>query len=401
MSPKKILLGVSGGIAAYKAVDFMRALQKAGHDVTVMMTKNATKFINPLTFQALSGHPVGIDLFDGTFSHIDLARSCDAIVIAPATANIIAKIALGIADDLLSTTIMARAWTVPLIIAPAMNSEMWQSKPVIENTQTLHRRHVTIVPPASGTLACGEIGYGRLAHLENILHAVYEQLTHQDLTHFRLVVTAGPTRERIDPVRYITNDSSGKMGYALATQAALRGAQVTLISGHTNLPNPPGVKTIRVESAHDMKCVTSGKSKQADALIMAAAVADFRPTNQANQKLHKGELGDEPKILLTKNTDILAEMGKRNIPALRVGFAAETGEETKGLLSATAKLKAKNCHLLVYNRVDKEGQGFGSNQNAVTIIDRKGESEKISLDDKTVIANRILDRLAGLYQESN
>lgn len=394
---RRVLLGVTGGIAAYKAAELVRLLQKEGAAVRVMMTASACEFVRPLTFQALTQAPVALELFaaeqEALIGHIALAREADCIVVAPATANFLAKLACGLADDLPSTVVLASK--APLVLAPAMNVVMWESPATRENMARLAARPgVTIVPPGEGEMACKEMGAGRLAGLEEILEAVAAAVSPQDLRGVRVLITSGPTREPLDPVRFLSNRSSGRMGHALARIARRRGAAVTLVSGPVELPAPPGTEVVAVETAQQMRDAVLARASDADVLIMVAAVGDMRPAGVVERKLRKDELPD--RLPLVRNPDILAECGERGLPHWRVGFAAETEEGPEAGLS---KLRAKRCHLLAVNRVDRPGCGFGTATNEVVLLDAQGGQELIGLASKDVVAGRILDRVAGLIHD--
>lgn len=395
MSAPRIVLGVCGGIGAYKSAEVLRGLQKAGADVTVAMTRHAAEFITPLTMQTLSGRPVAIDLFDlergSDIEHIELVRRTDLLVIAPATANMLGKLASGVADDFLST--FYTAVTCPVLIAPAMNTRMWTSWSVQDSVRKLLQRSVAFVEPESGRLACGEEGEGRLASTEAIVaQALRLARRGRSLEDLRAIVTAGPTREPIDPVRYVSNRSSGKMGYAIAAALARRGARVDLISGPTSLPAPYGVKRIDVETAAEMSDAVSGKLRKAGALWMVAAVADFRPRKPAPHKL--GKRGGRPDIEWEPTDDILAAAGARKKGGqVLVGFAAETEELLK---NARRKMREKNLDFIVANDVTRPGAGFESDSNAVTVLRRQG-GRPIVLDlaSKDQIAERLVDLVHG------
>lgn len=394
---KSILLGVTGGIAAYKAASLCSALVQAGAEVNVIMTEGATKFITPLTFQTISRRPVMSNVFDerdaSVVSHIDLADHADLIVIAPATANIIAKMAHGLADDMLSTTLLASA--APVFVAPAMNVHMYAHPSVIDNIETLRRRGVEFIDPGEGQLACGYVGKGRLAEPETILHKIRQHFElNQPLAGKKVLVTAGGTIERIDPVRYITNDSSGKMGFALAQAAKELGAEVTLISANTHLLLPEGVKNMSVVSAQEMFDVVMKQMGTMDIIIKAAAVADYRPQQAEAQKIKKKT--DVFTLKLEKTKDILLELGERKTTQYLVGFAAETDHLEH---YAMDKLIRKKCDLLVANDVGTLGSGFGSDTNQVRIYDKKGLVEAMSLQSKSKIAMRILTLISERLYE--
>ncbi len=390
---KRILLGVSGSIAAYKAVDIMRRLQEEGADVSVAMTRNATRFISVLTFETLSGKPVLCDespaeAWSG-IRHVDITEGLDLALIAPATANLIGKIAAGIADDALTTALIAL--DCPLVIAPAMNARMFGNAVVRENIAFLKQQGVLFVDPESGPLACGTIGQGRLAETGTIIEAVSAALPPGDLSGFTVLVTAGPTREPIDAVRFISNPSTGKMGYALASAARDRGASVILIAGPTALPSPPGVTVIPVQSALEMYKAVMEQTARAQIVIMSAAVSDFRPADPVDRKIKKD---DAPKVInLERTEDILTAVGKVPGRRLLVGFAAETDNV---LGNAVRKLKNKGLDLIVVNDLMKQGAGFGSDTNAVTMIDREGKQSELPVMPKLEIARRIIDKILEL-----
>jgi len=368
---KTIVLGITGGIAAYKAAALCSKLTQAGAEVRVIMTDSATRFITPLTLQTLSRHPVHTDTFDerdpAVVSHIDLADRADLVVVAPATANIIGKMAHGLADDMLSTTLLAT--TAPVLVAPAMNVHMYDHPAVIANIQTLGERGVRFVEPGTGQLACGYVGKGRLAEPDEIALAAAELLAEPQLLAGRKVlVTAGGTVERIDPVRYITNDSSGRMGVAIAEAARDLGADVTLIAARMSVPLPGGVKIVHAESAEAMRDAVLDRYVSADILIKSAAVADYRPVVRHDVKQKKS---DAKLVLeLEKTVDILEEAGRSKQHQFLVGFAAETGNLAE---YAMGKLQRKNCDLIVGNDVTEPGAGFNSDTNIVHVYDRAGE----------------------------
>ncbi len=366
---RTVVLGVGGGIAAYKACEVARLVVKGRGQVRVAMTPAATKFVGPLSFQAISGAPVLVDLFDGhaepSYGHLQLARQADLFLVAPATADLIARLRAGMGDDAVTTT--ALAVTCPVLLAPAMNTRMWKNPAVQENLAALIARGWHVVGPGAGVLADGDVGEGRLAEPEEIATAASRLLGNLDLSGRHVVVTAGPTREPIDPVRFISNPSSGKMGYALAAVAARRGAEVVLVSGPTALADPAGCRTIRVETAEEMARAVEEVAGGMDLFIGAAAVSDYRPTSSAPQKVKKGQ-GDET-LKLTRTPDILAGLGARfagrpDAPVL-VGFAAETEEV---IAHAREKLKGKRCDLVVANKVGQPGGGFGSDNNRVALV---------------------------------
>ncbi len=387
---KHIVLGVSGGIAAYKSVELLRLMIKKGADARVMMTQNAKNFVGPITFEALSGHPVCLNLFDpqndAVMNHIDWADAADAVVIAPATANVIGKLAGGIADDALSTFMMVV--TCPVIICPSMNTHMYQSRAVQRNLNTLKSDGYIIVEPGSGELACRTSGPGRLPDPPDILDTLIACLTPKDLENRRILVTAGPTQEPIDPVRFISNPSSGKMGFAIAHAAAHRGADLILVTGPTALKDLPGVKTIRVQTAWEMASAVFEQVTDCDVIIKTAAVSDYRPKSPAVQKIKKGQ--KQAVLNLEQTQDILKEIGKRKTHQFLVGFAAETEALER---SAKTKLKEKNLDIIVGNRVDLPGSGFQSNTNTVTLFYKDGTMESLPRMDKEAVAQLLLDRI--------
>ena len=385
---KTIVLGITGGIAAYKAAELARLLIKAGSNVHVVMTKGAAEFVTPLTFQVLSKNPVHTEMFSLTqeaeVGHISLADRADLFVIAPATANILGKIANGIADDLLTTSIMATR--APVLFAPAMNCNMYENSIVKGNMNKLKSYDYHFIDAETGELACGYEGKGRMAEPSDILEEIETILSPKDLEGERILVTAGPTFETIDPVRFIGNRSSGKMGYALARMAIRRGADVTLISGPSSLKPPRGVRFISVESAAEMRKAVMTNLKDATTAIMAAAVGDYTPVKAASSKMKKGK---EPLSLeLEKTLDILLEIGKKKGKRLLIGFAAETENL---MANAKKKLKEKNLDLIVANNVKEPGAGFGVDTNIVTIIDKKGNIEELPKMSKEEVAWRVLD----------
>jgi phosphopantothenoylcysteine decarboxylase/phosphopantothenate--cysteine ligase len=395
LSGKTVVLGVTGGIAAYKAVELLRQLTRAGAEVHVIMTRAATEFVTPLTFQTLSGNPVSTELFnlyqEREIGHISLADRADLLVVAPATANVIGKIAGGIADDLLTTTIMATQ--APVLLAPAMNVNMYQNPLYQENEARLRRHGYYFIDAESGSLACGWEGSGRLANPERIFDEVCAVLAPNDLAGETILITAGPTREELDPVRYITNHSSGRMGYDLARAARHRGARVILVSGPTCLEPPPGVELIRIESACQMHEAVMAQVVDCSVVIKAAAVADYRPVLRNGEKLKKQ--GDRLQLELEKNPDILAELGQLERRPLLVGFAAET---TNLHAHAAAKLTAKNLDMIVANDVSQEGAGFHVTTNIARLLYRDGRTEALDLMSKPQLAELILDRIQELRQ---
>jgi phosphopantothenoylcysteine decarboxylase/phosphopantothenate--cysteine ligase len=396
LEKKKIVLGITGGIAAYKAAELTRELVKRGASVHVIMTRNATVFLTPLTLQTLSGNAVYTDTFTLTgeweIGHVSLADSADAVVVAPATANFIGKVAAGIADDLLTTMILATK--APVLICPAMNVNMYANVIVQENVVKLRAKGYAFVDPGYGELACKTEGVGRLAELEDIMEEVESALTVKDLAGERILVTAGPTREPLDPVRFITNYSSGKMGYAAAIMARRRGAEVTLISGPTALPVPRGVRFIGVETASEMRDVVMKEMKDSTVIIKAAAVADYRPEAFSESKIKK-KTG--PMVLnLARNPDIIAEIGEKKGKRILVGFAVETDQLVE---YAKKKMIQKNMDLIVANDITQAGAGFQAETNIVKILDRQGGAEDLPLMDKKRVADRILDRVKTLRKK--
>jgi phosphopantothenoylcysteine decarboxylase/phosphopantothenate--cysteine ligase len=393
---KTIVLGVTGGIAAYKAAEIASQLTQAGAKVNVIMTEEAVQFISAVTFRALTGRPVVTEMFDlaSEFSieHVSLAKAADIVVIAPATANIIAKLAAGIADEMLCCTVLATK--APVLIAPAMETNMYTNPITQENLSKLRARDFVIVGPATGWLASGKVGLGRLADINDIIGSVRQVLGRGgDLTGRHIVVTAGGTQEPVDPVRYLSNRSSGKMGYALAEAARDRGAKVTLISAPTSLPEPVGVNVIRVCTAEEMRQAVENVTLQADSLIMAAAVADYRPRKRAKDKIKKGKAGLTLELECTP--DIL---GTVKGDFIKVGFAAESSNV---LENARAKLKQKRLDLVVANDITASDSGFGTDTNRVTIIDRKGKIDSLPLLPKREVADKILDRVAALLAKKS
>jgi len=390
LKDKKIVLGITGGIAAYKAATLTREFVKRGATVKVIMTPNATRFIAPLTLQTLSGNPVYTDMFslsgDWDIHHISLAQTADIVIIAPATYNIIGKIASGIADDLLSTTVAATK--APVLLCPAMNVNMYDNPILRSNIDTLSARGYLFMDAGSGELACKADGAGRLPDPVAIVEEVEGTLTKKDLMGQRILITAGPTREPFDPVRYISNHSSGKMGYALAVMARRRGSDVTLISGPVSLPVPAGVRFVGVSSALEMMDAVMEHVKEATVIIKAAAVADYRPSSASDSKIKKGDGWLD--ISLERTPDIISEVGKMKGDRVLVGFAMETEDLVK---NARAKMKTKGMDLIVANELGLPGSGFQHDTNIVKIIDRSGTVEELPLMDKKDVADRILDRV--------
>ncbi|MGI6032807.1 MAG: bifunctional phosphopantothenoylcysteine decarboxylase/phosphopantothenate--cysteine ligase CoaBC [Coriobacteriales bacterium] len=384
-----VLVCVTGCIAAYKACEIVRGLQKAGCDVKVTMTEHATEFVGPTTFRALTGHEVSIGLFDhpsDPVHHISLAKEADAVVVAPATANVIAKIACGIADDLMTTTILATK--APIVVAPAMNVGMWTNPQTQANVAALAARGMRIVAPGSGYLACGDVGQGRLAEPADIVSAVLDELrVSHELAGKRVLVTAGPTREAIDDVRYLSNASSGKQGYAIAEEAARRGAQVTLVSGPTGLSCPAGVERIDVMSAEEMLDACLVPFSEADFAFFVAAVSDWRPATPAKGKLKRaGDLD----LKLVRNPDIAATLGARKGSTKVIAFCAETQDPVE---SAKKKLVDKNADLVVANDVSAAGVEMGSSDNHVWFVTAESV-EELPTQSKTAVARALLDRVS-------
>ena len=390
---KEIILGVTGGIAAYKAVELLRLLTKAGADVHVIMTSAATEFVTPLTFQTLSMNPVSTSLFnlisEREIGHISLADRADLFIIAPATANVIGKLASGIADDMLTTTVMATK--APVLIAPAMNVNMYQNPLYRENEAKLKGHGFLFVEPASGMLACGWEGEGKLQEPQVIFEEALAALSKKDLAGENILVTAGPTREELDPVRYISNHSSGKMGYAIASAARRRGARVMLVTGPTCLAEPYGVETVQVTTALDMRLAIMDRLEESTMVIKAAAVADYRPARRAALKIKKS--AGSHTLELEKNPDILGELGEMKGKRLLVGFAAET-DDLVG--NAGKKLAEKNLDMVVANDISLEGAGFNVDTNIVKLLFRDGTVEDLPLMGKQALADIILDRVMGL-----
>ncbi len=389
---KTVVAGVCGGIACYKVADLVRELVKAGAAVRVMMTAAAREFITPLTLQALSGHPVATNTFDLTqesqIGHIRLADSADVVIIAPATANIIGKVAAGIADDVVTTVLLATR--APIVMAPAMNVNMWENPIVQANLARLRDRGVRVVEPAEGLLACGWEGKGRLPDGPVLLAEIERAVTPADFAGERVLVTAGPNREPIDPVRFISNRSTGKMGFAVAAAAWRRGAAVTLITGPTSLPTPYGVHRIDVQTAEEMHRAVASEFERATMLVMTAAVADYRPAQPAPQKVKKGPAALT--LTLTRTTDVLAAIAPTKGERLVIGFAAETQDV---IANAARKLQEKGLDLIVANDVADAQSGFAVDTNAVTIIDAAGHQESVPIMTKLEVADRVLDRALG------
>jgi phosphopantothenoylcysteine decarboxylase/phosphopantothenate--cysteine ligase len=395
LKDRKILLGVTGGIAAYKALELTRLLAAEEAQIRVIMTQSAMEFVQPLSFQVLSGQPVCTHLFDleteSRIGHIQVATEAEVAVIAPATANIIGKLAHGIADDYLTTALLA--CTAPKIICPAMNVNMYENQIVQENLARLKSRGFDQVGPEAGDLACGVQGLGRLAPVDEILESIRRLLTPQSLKGKRVLVTAGPTREMLDPVRHLTNPSSGKMGYALASAARRRGAEVTLVSGPSSLAPPHGVKQVQVTTAQEMHEAVMEQFGQMEAVVMAAAVSDYRPKKMAAKKIKK--IKAKESLELEKTEDILLRLGELKQGQILVGFAAETEDL---LENAKKKLRQKKVDFIVANDLTAADVGFGCDTNEVTILWPGGEVEKLPLKSKELIAMEIWDRVERLWQ---
>lgn len=395
----KIILGIGGGIAAYKAAELARALLERGHEVQAVMTRAAQEFVRPLTFAALTGRKVITEMFPppgstdalaSALEHIAVATESQLLVVAPATADLMAKFAHGLADDFLSTLYLA--FTGPVVLAPAMNTNMWQHPATQQNLEMLRRRGHHVVGPGEGSLACGMIGLGRMSEPEEIAEAVSALLgARRDLEGETVLVTAGPTEEPLDPVRFISNRSSGKMGYALAEAARARGAEVVLVSGPVSLAEPAGVKVVRVRTARQMREAVLEHLACASIIIKAAAVADYHLSQVPEQKLKK--TAARLSLELEPTPDILAEVGGKKGDRLLVGFAAETEDPVE---EARRKLVAKGCDMVAGNRVDREGVGFGSDENEITLVLRTGEAIPLGRAPKRKLADRIFDELLKL-----
>lgn len=387
---KCVLLGITGGIAAYKMANVASALKKRGADVEVIMTRNATQFITPLTFETLTGHKCIVDTFDRDFqfdvTHISLAKKADVILVAPATANVIAKMAHGIADDMLTTTVLAAG--CPKLVSPAMNTGMLENPITQDNIRTLERYGFTIIPSESGVLACHDVGKGRLPADAVLLDYVEQALTPKDLAGLRVTVTAGPTQEAIDPVRYLTNHSTGKMGYAVARAAAMRGASVTLIHGPTALEPVRFTEDVAITSAQDMYEAVTSRFEQTDILVMAAAVADYRPATVAADKVKKSD-GDMS-IPLVRTADILGTIGPRKTHQFLCGFSMETRDM---VAHSAEKLQRKNLDMIVANNLKDPGAGFGVDTNLVTFLTPDGGVRQLPLMSKDAVAGAILDEI--------
>ena len=403
LKDKKIIVGITGGIAAYKACDAISKLRKLGAKIEVIMTENAEEFITPLTVQTVSNNMVYTEMFETArtweVEHIELAKRADLFLILPATANFIGKIANGIADDMLTTTVMATKADV--LIAPAMNTNMYDNEIVQENIEKLRSRGYKFISPQSGILACGDEGIGKLASVESIVSRVEQYFEHDengrkgDLEGMKIIVTAGPTVEAIDPVRYITNKSTGKMGYSIAKQAVLRGADVTLITGETHITLPEGLsKVVKIKSACDLHEAMMKNLDENQVVIQSAAVADYRPRDYHEHKIKKSD--DDLTIVLERNKDVAHEIGKGKGDRILVGFAAETDDV---VANAKRKIEKKNLDFIVLNDLTKQGAGFGVETNIVKIIDRSGEMQEYPKLSKTEVGDIILDKVLAMAEK--
>jgi phosphopantothenoylcysteine decarboxylase/phosphopantothenate--cysteine ligase len=405
-TPKpRVVLGVSGGIAAYKSCELLRRLTESGHDVTVVPTAAALRFVGAPTWAALSGKPVSTEVWDDVHEvpHVRIGQSADLVVVAPATADLVAKAAHGLADDLLTNTLLTAR--CPVVLAPAMHTEMWEHAATQANVATLRERGVLVLEPAEGRLTGTDSGKGRLPEAAEIFDVCVDVLARgivaQDLAGRQVVVSAGGTREYLDPVRFLGNRSSGRQGYALARAAASRGAEVTLVAANTTLPEPAGVKLVRVETTEQLRVEVLAAAASADAVVMAAAPADFRPTSVSDAKIKKADDGSAPAIALAQNPDILHELSTHRLRAgqVVVGFAAETGDATGSVLDlARAKLARKGCDLLVVNDVSG-GAVFGSPDNEAVILAADGGSRDVPRGSKTQVAHAIWDEVATRLQD--
>ena len=396
MNGKNVVLGITGGIAAYRAAQIAREMTKRGAHVYCILTRNATNFITQQTMETLTGNPAVVDMFarpdKWEVEHIALAKRADVFLVAPASANFIGKVASGVADDMLTTTVMATR--APLLIAPAMNSNMYENPVTQRNMQTLKTLlRAQFIEPKVGLLACNDVGKGHIADDETILEAVERALTSGDLTGKKVLVTAGPTREALDPVRFLTNRSSGRMGYALAEAAARRGAEVTLVSGPVALECPTGVRREFVESTQDLYCAMERLCREQDVIIQAAAPADYRPAHIAGQKIKKAD-GEAMELKLVENPDVAAMVGSKKRPGqVLVAFAAETQNLSE---NAVKKLDKKNVDFIVGNDVTRPGAGFDVDTNIITIFDRSGATE-LPMMKKTEVADKILDHVLKFF----
>lgn len=400
LASRRVVLGITGGIAAYKSAELCRGLINAGAEVHVIMTAAAQRFVGAVTFEALSGNPVGTDLFcatePGVIEHIRLADLAELIVVAPATAGFLARLAHGLADDLLGAVLLASR--APVLVAPGMNVHMWQHRATQDNLELLQERGVRFVGPDEGDLACRTYGTGRMAEPPAILEAAGGALGPSDLADRRVLVTAGATREPLDPVRFLSNRSTGKMGFALARAAAGRGAQVTLVSGPHHLQPPPGVTCVDIQTAEEMAEAVLTRADAMDLVIKAAAVADWRPEQVAAHKLKKQGTGDTQTLALRRTTDILAELGRRRKGArpVLVGFAAETGDPVG---EAQRKLRDKGCDLVVANDVSRPDAGFAADTNRVVLVRPDAAPEHLSLTSKDEVAHQVLDAALTLLAD--
>ena len=390
---KTVLLGVTGGIACYKSANLASALVKQGANVQVLMTKNATEFIGPHTFESLTGNRVSVDTFDRNYQfqveHIALADQADLVLVAPATANVLAKLAHGLADDMLTTTILA--CNCPKIAAPAMNTKMYENPVTQDNLDILRKYGWEIVEPASGRLACGAVGKGKMPEPEDLLETVLHALSHEkDMSGLKVLVTAGPTREALDPVRYLTNHSTGKMGYAIAKAAAARGASVTLVSGPVNLKKPPYMEVVDIVSAQDMFDAVTSRAPDQDIIIKAAAVADYRPASVAEDKIKKSGNDSDLSLPLARTSDILAWLGEHRAPGqFLCGFSMETRDM---VANSKKKLEKKHIDLIAANNLKQAGAGFGVDTNVLTLIAADGAKE-LPLMSKEEAAHALLDEI--------
>ena len=390
---KTVLLGVTGGIACYKSANLASALVKQGANVQVVMTRNATEFIGPHTFESLTGNRVSVDTFDRNYQfqveHIALADQADLVLVAPATANVLAKLAHGLADDMLTTTILA--CNCPKIAAPAMNTKMYENPVTQDNLDILRKYGWEIVEPASGRLACGAVGKGKMPEPEDLLECVLHALSHEkDMAGLRVLVTAGPTREALDPVRYLTNHSTGKMGYAIAKAAAARGASVTLVSGPVNLKKPPYMEVVDIVSAQDMFEAVTSRAPDQDIIIKAAAVADYRPACVAEDKIKKSGTDADLSLPLSRTSDILGWLGEHRVPGqFLCGFSMETRDMVE---NSKKKLEKKHIDLIAANNLKQAGAGFGVDTNVLTLISADGARE-LPLMSKEEAAHALLDEI--------
>lgn len=388
LTNKNIVIGVTGSIAAYKIATLCSMLKKRGANTTVIMTKNALNFINPITFETLTGNKCLVDTFDRNFQydveHVELAKVADAFLIAPASANVIAKTANGIADDMLTTTFLAS--TCPKIVSPAMNTRMFNNPITQDNMKKLEHYDIRVIKPATGYLACGDVGEGKMPEPEELLEHIIYALTQKDLVGKKVLVTSGGTKEKLDPVRFITNNSTGKMGFAIARAAYLRGAEVTLVYGNVSVPLPIGPKAVKIESAADMAEAVKSVHKDMDIIIKAAAVADYTPEEVSSEKVKKKD--DDLSLPLKRTEDILGYLGKNRCDGqFLCGFSMETENM---LENSKAKLTKKNVDMIVANNVKVSGAGFGTDTNVVTLI-KKDSVEELPIMTKEDVANRILD----------